>query len=155
VDFNDATTQEAVLRYQQVILQAFREVSDGLFDYRRQQGVRAETEATVQTQRDALRLANLRYEGGVTSFLEVLITERDLFDFELALARVQRDELLAVVRLYRALGGGWQSELPPPPSAAIPESHGHSESRPARAEGTEPAPATPAARTAPVSKSAR
>jgi multidrug efflux system outer membrane protein len=78
-----------------------------------------EVEATVTTQRDALRLANLRYEGGVTSFLEVLITERDLFDFELALARVQRDELLAVVQLYRALGGGWQTEtLPPTPSAA-------------------------------------
>ncbi len=66
VDFNDAATQEAVLRYQQVILQAFREVSDGLFEYRRQQGVRADAEATVLTQRDALRLANLRYEGGVS-----------------------------------------------------------------------------------------
>ncbi len=65
------------------------------------------------TQRDALRLANLRYEGGVSSFLEVLITERDLFEFELVLARVQRDELLAVVQLYRALGGGWQAEVAP------------------------------------------
>lgn len=120
VDFNDAATQEAVLRYRQVILQAFREVSDGLFEYRRQQGVRADTEATVLTQRDALRLANLRYEGGVSSFLEVLITERDLFEFELTLARVQRDELLAVVQLYRALGGGWQT-APSPDQAAIPE----------------------------------
>jgi hypothetical protein len=98
----------------------FREVSDGLFEYRRQQEVRADAEATVLTQRDALRLANLRYEGGVASFLEVLITERDLFEFELTLARVQRNELLAVVQIYRALGGGWQT-APSPDQTAIPE----------------------------------
>ena len=135
VDFNDAATQEAVLRYQQVILQSFREVSDGLFEYHRQQGVRAEAEATVRTQRDALRLANLRYEGGVSSFLEVLITERDLFEFELTLARVQRDELLAVVQLYRALGGGWQTAVPPPDQAAIPERRVRVANRPAKETG--------------------
>jgi outer membrane protein TolC len=52
--------------------------------------------------------------GGVTSYLEVLDTERQLFDAELNLARTQRDELLAVVLLYRALGGGWMVEEPPP-----------------------------------------
>ena len=57
--------------------------------------------------RDAAQLANMRYQGGVTSYLEVLDTERQLFDAELALAQAQRDELLAVVRIYRALGGGW------------------------------------------------
>jgi multidrug efflux system outer membrane protein len=155
VDFNEAATREAVLRYRQAILQALREASDGLFEYRRQQEVRVEAEATVSTQRDALRLANLRYEGGVTSFLEVLITERDLFDFELALARVQRDELLAVVQLYRALGGGWQSAMPPPGSAAGPESHGPGPSRPAGAGGAEAAPSTAAARTGPAGKSTR
>jgi outer membrane protein, multidrug efflux system len=136
VDFNDAATQEAVLRYQRVILQSFREVSDGLFEYRRQQGVRAEAEATVRTQRDALRLANLRYEGGVTSFLEVLITERDLFEFELVLARVQRDELLAVVQLYRALGGGWQPAVPSSDQAAIPERRVRVVNRPAKETGS-------------------
>jgi multidrug efflux system outer membrane protein len=144
VDFNDAATQEAILRYQQVILQAFRDVSDGLFEYRRQQAVRAEVEATVRTQRDAMRLANLRYEGGVTSFLEVLITERDLFEFELALARAQRDELLAVVQIYRALGGGWQAEVPPPSEAAMPvhpvrvANRRAAEPRPRATEGVEP-----------------
>jgi len=139
VDFNDAATQEAVLRYQQVVLQAFRDVSDGLFQYRRAQEVRVEAEATVQTQRDALRLANLRYEGGVASFLEVLITERDLFDFELALARVQRDELLAVVQLYRALGGGWQAVDPSPNQTGVPERRLRLVSRPT----TEAAPGAP------------
>ena len=137
VDFNDAATQEAVLRYQQTILQAFREVSDGLFEYQRQRGVRADAEATVLTQRDALRLANLRYEGGVASFLEVLITERDLFEFELALARVQRDELLAVVQLYRALGGGWQTAVPSPDQAAIPERRVRVANRPANGRATQ------------------
>jgi multidrug efflux system outer membrane protein len=44
----------------------------------------------------------------VTSFLEVLVTERDLFDAEITLARARGDEVVAVVQLYRALGGGWQ-----------------------------------------------
>ena len=75
----------------------------------------------MAAQRDALRLATLRYEGGVTSFLEVLITERDLFDAELVLAQARRDEILAVVQLYQALGGGWQTEPPPPAPAATLE----------------------------------
>ena len=54
------------------------------------------------------RLADIRYKGGVSCYLEVLDSERQFFDAELGLVRAQRDELLAVVRLYRALGGGWQ-----------------------------------------------
>jgi multidrug efflux system outer membrane protein len=59
--------------------------------------------------RETTRLANTRYTGGVTPYLEVLDSERRLFDAELGLVRLQRDEVLAVVRLYKALGGGWQS----------------------------------------------
>jgi multidrug efflux system outer membrane protein len=107
VDFADARTQEALLQYQQTILQAFREVADALVEVRKRREFREQSEATVAAQRDALRLSNMRYEGGVTSFLEVLVTERDLFEAELALAQAQRDEVLAFVQLYRALGGGW------------------------------------------------
>ena len=82
----------------------------------------------------------MRYEGGVSSFLEVLITERDLFEFELTLARVQRDELLAVVQLYRALGGGWQTELPPPSQAANPERRVRVANRPAKETGAREVP---------------
>jgi len=110
VDGNDAATQEALLRYQQTILQAFREVSDALVGVRKRREFREQSEATVTAQRDALRLANMRYEGGVTSFLEVLVTERDLFEAELTLARAWGEEAVAVVQLYRALGGGWQTE---------------------------------------------
>ncbi|MEZ5987576.1 MAG: efflux transporter outer membrane subunit [Planctomycetota bacterium] len=113
VEFNQAVAEEALLRYQQTIIRAFREVSDSLVEVEKQREVREETEATVVAQRDALGLGNLRYERGVTSFLEVLVTERDLFDAELALARARRDEVLSFVQLYRALGGGWQPEPEP------------------------------------------
>jgi outer membrane protein TolC len=69
----------------------------------------------------------MRYEGGVTSFLEVLVTERDLFDAELGLAQAQRDEVLAFVQLYRALGGGWQTE-----EGAMPGRAAEPGSRPAQ-----------------------
>ena len=65
-------------------------------------------EALTIAARDAVRLSNIRYTGGVTTYLEVLDSDRQLFDAELGLVRNQRDELLAVVRLYKALGGGWQ-----------------------------------------------
>jgi outer membrane protein, multidrug efflux system len=121
VDFNEARTQEALLRYQQAIQQAFGEVSDALVGVRQRKEVREQNEATVAAQRDALRLSTMRYERGVTSFLEVLVTERDLFDAELVLAQSWRDEILAVVQLYKALGGGWQTESPPPAAAATSE----------------------------------
>jgi multidrug efflux system outer membrane protein len=110
VDFADARTQEALLQYEQTILQAFREVADALVEVRKRREFREQSEATVTAQRDALRLSTMRYEGGVTSFLEVLVTERDLFDAELALARAQGSEVLSFVQLYKALGGGWQGE---------------------------------------------
>jgi multidrug efflux system outer membrane protein len=109
VDSAEARAQEAVIRYQQTIRQAFREVSDGLVEYRKRREFRIQQELLVNSLRDAARLAEIRYRGGVASYLEVLDTERQLFDGELLLAQSQRDELLAVVRLYRALGGGWQS----------------------------------------------
>jgi multidrug efflux system outer membrane protein len=107
VDSAEARAQEAVARYQQTVQQAVRDVSDGLVGYRKRQAARQEQEALVQILRNAAALSNLRYDGGVTSYLEVLDTERQLFEAELDLARTRRDELLAVVGLYRALGGGW------------------------------------------------
>jgi multidrug efflux system outer membrane protein len=100
-----------LIRYQQTIQNAFREVSDALVEHRKRREFRTEQEQLVEALREAARLANTRYQGGVTSYLEVLDSERQLFDSELALAQSQRDELLAVVRLYRALGGGWTPEV--------------------------------------------
>jgi multidrug efflux system outer membrane protein len=107
VDSAEARVQESVARYQQAVQQAVGEVSDGLIGYRKRQATRGEQEVLVQVLRNATNLSNIRYDGGVTSYLEVLDNERQLFEAELDLARARRDELLAVVGLYRALGGGW------------------------------------------------
>lgn len=109
----EAQQQAALWRYLQSIQLAFREVSDALVEYRKQREFRIQQEALTETWQDALRLANERYEGGVTSFLEALDTERELFSAELTLAQAQLAERVAIVRLYRALGGGWQMESAP------------------------------------------
>jgi multidrug efflux system outer membrane protein len=120
VDFNEARTQEAVLRYQQTIQQAIREVSDSVVEIRKRREFREQQELLTNVLSDASQVAKLRYEGGVSSYLEVLDTERQYFDAEIQLAIAQRDEYAGVVQLYKALGGGWQSETPsaPPTRAA-------------------------------------
>jgi multidrug efflux system outer membrane protein len=110
VDSAEARTEEALAQYRQTILQAFREVADALVEHRQRREFRVQQQALVIAAGDAARLADIRYKGGVTSYLEVLDSERQFFDAELGLVRSNRDELLAVVRLYRALGGGWQDE---------------------------------------------
>jgi len=118
VAFNEAVAQEAVLRYQQTIQQAVREVSDSVVEVQKRREFREQQELLTNTLADASQVAKLRYEGGVSSYLEVLDTERQYFDAELQLAVAQRDEYVGVVQLYKALGGGWQSETPgaPPPT---------------------------------------
>jgi len=113
VDTATGAAQEALARYEQTVLGAFRDVSDSLVEHRKRAEFRVQQERLVESLRDAARLADVRYRGGVSSYLEVLDTERQLFDAELQLAQAQRDELLAVVRLYRALGGGWEAEQKP------------------------------------------
>jgi multidrug efflux pump subunit AcrB len=104
-----ARADAAALQYQQTILAALHDVSDALVEYGKRREARAEQEALTVAARETTRLANVRYRGGVSPYLEVLDSERQLFDAELGLVRLQRDELLAVVRLYKALGGGWQT----------------------------------------------
>jgi multidrug efflux system outer membrane protein len=103
----EARFQESVDIYQQSVQQAFREVSDALIAYQRTQEFYQKQNESVQAHRNATDMANVRYNGGVTSYLEVLYNEQELFNAELILAQSRRDELLSVVELYRALGGGW------------------------------------------------
>ena len=70
--------------------------------------LRESQELLVRAAQDARRLADLRYQGGATSYLEVLDSDTRLFDAELGLVRAQLGELSAFVEIYRALGGGWQ-----------------------------------------------
>lgn len=105
----EAQYLEALAVYQKTVQNAFREVSDGLIAYQRNREFTERQQQLTQANRDATRLANIRYEGGVTSYLEVLFNEQQLFAAELNLAQARLDELLSVVQLYRALGGGWQT----------------------------------------------
>jgi multidrug efflux system outer membrane protein len=100
--------QEAVLIYQQSIQQAFREVSDSLVAYCKNQQFRAQQQLLTAAAEDATRLSVVRYRGGVTGYLEVLDSDTRQFDAQLGLARALLNERLALVQLYNALGGGWQ-----------------------------------------------
>jgi multidrug efflux system outer membrane protein len=108
VRLTEAQQLEFVYSYQQTVKQAFREVSDALVGYQKTRELRRRlTELAAATQ-DAARLSDIRYRGGVASYLEVLTSQTNAFNAELALARGRLNELLTLVRLYAALGGGWQ-----------------------------------------------
>lgn len=100
--------RELLIAYQRSIFTALREVSDSLIglDGTRQQ--RTQQELLVRALEDTVRLSNLRYQGGLESYLQVLDAERNLFSGQLVLSQLRLQELLSVVQLYRSLGGGWQ-----------------------------------------------
>lgn len=108
VRLTEAQKEEAVLIYQQSIQQAFRDVSDSLVAYRKNQEVRQQQDLLTRAAEDATRLSNMRYRGGVTSYLEVLDSDTRYFSAQITLAQADLNERLAMVQLYRALGGGWQ-----------------------------------------------
>jgi len=108
VDLAAARRDEASLVYQQTVQQALRDVSDALIAYRKGREFREQEELLARSAVDARRLADLRYQGGATSYLEVLDSDTRLFSAELGLADAQLSEQLAFVQIYRSLGGGWQ-----------------------------------------------
>lgn len=105
---SESIQRETAVAYQRAVQTALQEVADALAavggtrDYRQQQA--KQTAALL----DQVKLARLRYYGGVTNYLEVLDSERQSFQAEIDLSRARRDEMSALVALYRALGGGWQ-----------------------------------------------
>ena len=105
---SEARQRQALANYDKTVQNAFRETADGLVGLRASGDYLREQESLVVSLRDAVYLADMRYKGGVTSYLEYLDSERQLFDAENGLARARRDELLARLALYKALGGGWQ-----------------------------------------------
>jgi outer membrane protein, multidrug efflux system len=118
-----AQYQEALASYQQIVQNAFREVSDALIAYQRNREFTDRQQQLTQANREATDLANIRYSGGVTSYLEVLYTEQQLFAAELSLAQARLSELLSVVQLYSALGGGWQPPSAPGDQASAAGTH--------------------------------
>lgn len=108
VEQAEARKEQALLRYRQTVTQAFREVGDAIVGVGKSQAFTEEQGKLVSTLKDQDELSRARYVGGVTTYLEVLDTERQYFSAQLDLARARLEELLSVVELYRALGGGWQ-----------------------------------------------
>jgi NodT family efflux transporter outer membrane factor (OMF) lipoprotein len=108
VRLTEAQQRELLVTYEQAIYNGLREVSDALIGYRRTRAQRGEQEELVRALEDTVRLSNLRYKGGLDSYLQVLDAQRNLFAGELGLAQLRLAERLTFVQLYRALGGGWQ-----------------------------------------------
>jgi len=104
----EARRNQAEVSYEQAVQTAFREVSDALIAHHRTHQSRHEQEKLVSTLEDRMRLAYVRYHGGVDTQLNALDADRDLFTTQLTLAQTRYSELVSVVQLYKALGGGWQ-----------------------------------------------
>ena len=103
-----AQQEIALIEYERAIQNSFREVSDALVQYRKVREIRVQQDLLVATLEDRSRLAYLRYRGGVDTLLNALDADRDLFNAQLSLSQTKRNELLSLVQLYKALGGGWQ-----------------------------------------------
>jgi multidrug efflux system outer membrane protein len=108
VKLTEAQKLELVYTYQRTVKQAFREVSDALVGYDKSRLFREQQTLLVGATQDAARLSDIRYRGGVASYLEVLISQASYFNSELDLAQARLNELTALVQAYVALGGGWQ-----------------------------------------------
>jgi NodT family efflux transporter outer membrane factor (OMF) lipoprotein len=108
VRLTEAQKREMVIAYRKAIYNGFREVSDALIAYRDTREQRRRQDELVHALEETTRLSNLRYQGGMDSYLQVLDAERNLFQGQLTLAQIRLQELLSFVHLYRALGGGWQ-----------------------------------------------
>ncbi len=105
-----AQRDQAELVYKQTVLTAFGDVSNSLVGYNDSRLYREKIDEQTNTYRETARLATVRYQGGVTSFLEVLVTEQDYFTSELQLAQAWFQEMQNYVQLYQALGGGWDQQ---------------------------------------------
>jgi multidrug efflux system outer membrane protein len=105
-----AAWEEAKLRYQQTALGAFADVANALVARQRLAEKRAEQERAVAAYEEAVKLATQRYTAGRASYFEVLQAQQLLFPSETSLAQTRRDEFIAVVQLYKALGGGWNRD---------------------------------------------
>jgi len=107
VKLAEAQRNQALIQYEKSIQTAFTDVSNALIAHQRVRESRVKQEALVGALEDRKRLAYLRYRGGVDTQLNALDADRDLFQAQVSLAEIRLNELLSVVQLYKALGGGW------------------------------------------------
>ena len=110
VDAEIARTEQALLSYEQTVQRAFAEVEDALVAVRTYKSEHEARSLQVTAARSAAFLSRARYDGGVTSYLEVLDSERSLFNAELSESQTLRLYINSIIELYKALGGGWVPE---------------------------------------------
>jgi multidrug efflux system outer membrane protein len=108
-----AAREEARLHYRQTVLTALMDVSDALIARERLGEIRGQQIREVAALERAVRTSTSRYLAGKASYYEVLEAQQQLFPAQLNLARTERDQRLAIVALYKALGGGWKDESNP------------------------------------------
>jgi NodT family efflux transporter outer membrane factor (OMF) lipoprotein len=118
----EAQQQEAAITYRKTVLQAWHDVVNALVAHRLETSRRARLQAQAQHARAALGLARARYNDGVTEFLTVLDAERTLLQADQQHATSTTNVSLDLVQLFKALGGGWETQFPDVPSetAAVP-----------------------------------
>jgi multidrug efflux system outer membrane protein len=104
----EAEQQQTLLAYQQTVQSAFRDVSDALVAYQKTREAREQQELLAGAAQDSARLAHVRYDGGATAYLEVLTNETNYLTAELDLSQARLNEMLSLVQIYSALGGGWK-----------------------------------------------
>jgi len=109
-----AADEAAVYQYQQSVLTALSDVSNALTAREKVALQRDDLERQVKALSESVRIAKVRYVGGLSTYVEVLDAEQQLFPAEIALAQSERDQVLSVVQIYKALGGGWNEGGPPP-----------------------------------------
>lgn len=112
VRMTESQRRQAVINYMKTVQTAFREVSDSLMGYHKQKIYVSQQKEYTDVSADQARLSNLRYIGGVTSYLEVLDSEQQYYQAEIQLAKANLSELQYIINLYKALGGGWQQGQP-------------------------------------------
>jgi outer membrane protein, multidrug efflux system len=100
--------RQALISYRQTIQRAFGDVSDALIGYDKYHGVRERQEQTVKDLQETVSVSLMRYRGGTATYLDVLDSQRSLYDAELTLAQARNNEYQSLVQLYKALGGGWK-----------------------------------------------
>jgi outer membrane protein, multidrug efflux system len=100
--------RQALISYQQTIQRAFGDVSDALIGYEKYHGVRERQEQTVKDLQESVDVSLMRYRGGTANYIDVLDSQRSLFQAELTLAQARNNEYQSLVQLYKALGGGWK-----------------------------------------------
>ncbi|WP_419692296.1 efflux transporter outer membrane subunit [Burkholderia gladioli] len=118
LELRKAQQREAMIEYQRTVLNAWHEVDNAMSDYNTRQTREEKLDETEVQDSEALENARSQYLAGATDFLNVLTVQRDLLDTQQAKVVSITDVSLALVGLYKALGGGWETSFPSAPEAA-------------------------------------